>query len=412
MSETTQAPRQGDGIPAGMDEASPTETTSVLATPSESRPTSIEPPSVEPGFYLRGLMAGTAGLLLVVLLIHLLDRCSFILKPLLVACFLSYALAPVDRWFQRQGLPRGPTAILMLLMTLTLIVGLGYMAYSGLNALDVKRLGAYEEQFDATGQRLLGAVGMERFAENFHVRKVLFSDQGLNIELREALGSVSGTFFSFLTASVIVVLYMIFLWLEWTDLPGRFDQAFGTEKGAAMREVAGQINDTISRYLGVITLLCLTQGIVATTTLGLLGTDFFVLWGLLIFLLCYIPYFGPFISISLPVLLTFAQYPHEPWRGIIALVVLVVVNQTCDNFLNPRLNGQRLGVSPLLMLVALSFWGWLWGVVGLILAVPLTVSLKILLERIPATRPIAILMSDRGADTSEPNSGETRASHP
>jgi len=202
-------------------------------------------------------------------------------------------------------------------------------------------------------------------------------------------------------ASVVVVLYMIFLWLEGSDLPGRVERAFGADRAATIRDVTLQINETVSRYIGVLTLLCGAQAVVAAVTLGLLGTDFFVLWAVLIFLLCFIPYFGPFISISLPVLVTFMQFPDDPWRGIVALVVLVTVNQFCDNFLNPRMNGHRLGVSPLLILVSLSFWGWLWGVVGLILAVPMTVLIKIVLERIEATRPIAILMSGTGGPTEE-----------
>jgi predicted PurR-regulated permease PerM len=396
MSETTQAAtEQADGVPEPLAEAAPTDTTSVLASPKEPTPAPAPPPSVEPIFYLRGLLAITAGLLLVALLVVGLKFGEFIFKPLLIACFLGYVLAPVQHWFQRQGLPRWPTAVIMLLTVLTLLVGLGYLESQGLYYLDEAQLARYEAQFDRAGQRLLGQVGLSKYAEDFHVRKLVFSSQELTTQLRSAFVSLVGTFFNFVMVSVMVFLYLVFLWLEWSDLPGRVDQAFGQERGAVIREVAGQINVTISRYLGVLTLLCLSQGIVATATLGLLGTDFFVLWGVLIFLLCYIPYFGPFISISLAVLFTFMQYPHQPWRGVVALVVLASVNQLCDNFLNPRLNGRGLGASPLLMLLALSFWGALWGVVGLILAVPLTVTVKIILARIDATRPVAILMSDR-----------------
>jgi predicted PurR-regulated permease PerM len=391
MSETT---KQVNGIPAPLADAEPAEAASVLASPAEPTPAPVEPPSVEPSFYFRGLTAVTSVVLLVVLLIYLLDRCAFLLKPLLIACLLSFLISPLERWFARQGLPRWPAALLLLVTSLTLMVGLGALAYSGLNALDVDRLGEYERQLDRQGQRLLARAGFEEQAEEFRVRQLLFSEQGLNIRLRDTLASLTGTFFSFVTTSVIVALYLIFLWLERADLPRRIDAALGPDRGAAIREVASQINHSVSRYLGVLTLLCLSQAVVAAVTLGLLGVDFFALWAVLIFLLCFIPYFGPFVSISLPVLLTFMEYPDQPWRGVVALVVLVSVNQTCDNFLNPRLNGERLGVSPLLILVAITFWGWMWGVVGMILAVPLTVTIKLILERIDATRPIATLMSN------------------
>jgi predicted PurR-regulated permease PerM len=393
MSTTTTAPaQQPNGVPA---DPAVTDTTSVLASPAEPKPAPVEPPSVESGYYVRGLTNATYGLLFLALLIYLMGRCAFILQPILVACFLGYVLAPVQRWFRSQGLPRLPTALLMLFVVLTLLVGLGFLLFSGVGALDVDRLAQYEAQLDRAGQRLLADAGYQDYARQFHVRELLFSEQGLHIQLRDTLASLTATLFNFVTVSVVVVLYMLFLWLEWSALPGRVEQAFGPERGAYLRDLGGRINDAIARYLGILTLLCLLQGTAAMLTLGLLGTDFFVLWGVLFFLFCYIPYFGPFIAVSLPVLMTFMQYPNQPWRGLVALVVLGTVNQLCDNVINPRLNGHRLGISPLLMLAALSFWGWMWGVVGLILAVPLTVSIKIILERIDSTRPIAILMSDR-----------------
>jgi predicted PurR-regulated permease PerM len=397
MSETTRTPTQeANGTPAsGVDNGTAVETTSVLASPTETVPAQVEPPVAPSHAYLRGLTTATYVLLFVVLVVYLLSHWGFLLKPLLIAGFLGYVLGPVERWFRRQGLPGSVAAVFMLVITLSLIVGVGYLAYSGLNSLDVKRLGEYEDQLDQVGRRLLEALGFHQYARTFQVRELIFSEQGLNIRLNSMLASLSGTFFNFITVSVVVVLYTVFLWLEWNDLPGRIDQAFGQERGAAIRDVLAQINEAITRYLGVLTLLCLLQGVIAAATLGLLQVDFALLWGTLLFLLCFIPYFGPFIGVSLPVLVTFMQYPDQPWRGIVALVVLVTVNQVTDNVLNPHLNGHKLGISPLLILLALSFWGWLWGVVGLLLAVPLTVSLKIILERIELTRPIAVLMSDR-----------------
>jgi predicted PurR-regulated permease PerM len=396
MSDTTTAPdQQANGAPIpGLDNDSPAETTSVLASPAEPRPAVVEPPHREGSVYLRGLINATYALLFVVLAVYLLSHWGFLLKPLLIAGFLGYVLGPIQRWFRRQGLPAGATAVLMLVLMLGLLVGVGYFAYRGVNSLDVKRLGEHEQLLDTGARRVLASLGFHQYARTFQLRELIFSEHGLNAQLGKSLASLTGAFFNFATVSVVVVLYTIFLWLEWSDLPGRIDQAFGPERGAAIRDVVDRINEAITRYLGVLTLLCLMQGVVATATLALLHVDFFLLWGVLLFLLCFIPYFGPFFGISLPVLMTFVQYPHQPWRGIVALVVLVTVNQFTDNFLNPRLNGQRLGVSPLLLLLALSFWGWLWGVVGLLLAVPLTVSLKIILERIEITRPIAVLMSD------------------
>jgi predicted PurR-regulated permease PerM len=393
MSQITGTPaRQANG--AGAD-GNPVESSSVLASPAQAGPVSTEAPALTAPGYLRGLVVLTCVLVCVAILIYLLGRCAFLLEPLLIACLLSYVLAPVQRWFARRGLPRFATAAIMLLATAALVGGLVYLAFTGVHSLSADHLAEYEGRLDQTGRHLLARLGQADQAEHFRVRELLFSGNGLNIQLGDALASFTRPLFDFIALAVIVVLCTVFLWLEWADLPGRIEQAFGPERGARLREVGNQINDTISRYLGVLTLLCLMQATVALVTLGLLRVDFFVLWAVLFFLLCYIPYFGPFFAVSLPVLTAFVQYPDQPWRGIVALVVLAAVNQLSGNVLNPRLNGHKLGVSPLLILLALSFWGWLWGVVGVVLAVPLTVSIKIILERIEATRPIAILMSNR-----------------
>ena len=101
------------------------------------------------------------------------------------------------------------------------------------------------------------------------------------------------------------------------------------------------------------------------------------------------------MAVSLPIVLSFLQYAEEPWKPLlITLLLLLLVQRVVDNFIEPRLTGHKLGLSPLLVLLSLAFWGWLWGVVGMILAVPLTVIVKIVLENIPETKPLATLISN------------------
>jgi len=98
--------------------------------------------------------------------------------------------------------------------------------------------------------------------------------------------------------------------------------------------------------------------------------------------------------VSLPIILSFLQYADEPWKPLLITLLLLIVQRIVDNFIEPRLTGQKLVVSPLIVLLSLAFWGWLWGVVGMILAVPLTVIGKIILENIPGTKPLATLISN------------------
>jgi predicted PurR-regulated permease PerM len=118
------------------------------------------------------------------------------------------------------------------------------------------------------------------------------------------------------------------------------------------------------------------------------------MWGVLIFLFNFIPYIGSLVAVSLPIILSFLQYADEPWKPLLITVLLLLVQRVVDNYIEPRLTGRKLGVSPLIVLLSLAFWGWLWGIVGMILAVPLTVIGKIILENIPETKPLATLLSN------------------
>jgi predicted PurR-regulated permease PerM len=122
------------------------------------------------------------------------------------------------------------------------------------------------------------------------------------------------------------------------------------------------------------------------------GVEFAVMWGVLNFLFNFIPYLGSNVAVSLPIVLSCLQYAEEPWKPLLITLLLLLVQRVVDNFIEPRLTGQKLGLSPLIVLLALAFWGWLWGVVGMIQAVPLTVIGKIILENIRETRLLATLI--------------------
>jgi predicted PurR-regulated permease PerM len=128
--------------------------------------------------------------------------------------------------------------------------------------------------------------------------------------------------------------------------------------------------------------------------LGLFNVDFYITWGLLAFLLNFIPYLGSLAATALPILLSLVTLGL--WQGIVIAVLLIAMQQTLGVFVEPRIAGQRLNVSPLLILLALSFWGVVWGIVGMILAVPLLVSIRIILDNIDDTKPIAALMANVG----------------
>ena len=144
-------------------------------------------------------------------------------------------------------------------------------------------------------------------------------------------------------------------------------------------------------YLGIKALASLVIGIVTTLILLAFRVEFAVTWGFLTIILNFIPALGPITAVALPTLISIIQYPGflMPLAIVASLTVLHV---TISSFVEPRLLGERLDLSFFVIFLALLFWGWMWGPAGVVLGVPVTAVLKIIMERIPASAHIAILL--------------------
>jgi predicted PurR-regulated permease PerM len=152
-------------------------------------------------------------------------------------------------------------------------------------------------------------------------------------------------------------------------LNAKLKDAFPAE-GSSKRlgHVLDKIEREIEKYLAFKTIICVVSGFVAWIIMAAFGVDFAGLFGIITFLLNYIPNIGSFIAKILPFIIALLQF-DSPWKAVWMLVVLIVTDGIIGMIIEPRMMGKRLGLSPLAILVALFFWGWLWGIPGMILAV-------------------------------------------
>jgi predicted PurR-regulated permease PerM len=342
----------------------------------------------------RRLTVVTLGLLLVVLLGIVLYVCASILQPLFIAGLLVYLILPVHQRLVKWRVPSPAAYLLIVVSVLGLFWGIGQMVYLNLAELNGERLGLYEERLDGLARKALGGLP---FAVpdpgSWRVRNLLTFDIGPDSRLHNVFRAAVGNFLEFLTATFVVLIYLIFLIAERTSLPGRVARAFGEAKAKEIMAVVEAINRAVHDYIALKTFVSALQGVLSFAVLAAFGVEFAVMWGVLIFLLNFIPFIGSFVAVSLPIVLSFLQYAEELWKPLLITLLLLLIQRVVDNFIEPRLTGHKLAVSPLLVLLSLAFWGWLWGIVGMILAVPLTVIVKIILENIRETKPLAILIS-------------------
>src|SRR5262249_304711 len=181
---------------------------------------------------------------------------------------------------------------------------------------------------------------------------------------------------TFLEYLLLVLLFMIFILLGQQRLSQRLHRAFGEEQAQRIVLVLQRITRQVRTYLGTKALLSLVTGVLVNLCLLILQVDFAVLWGALAFMLNFIPYVGMPIATIPPGLVGILKF-DTLMAAVWIVVFVILLHVVLGVFLEPRMMGRNLHISPLLVVLSLLFWGWLWGVVGAVLAVPIMATIKI-----------------------------------
>ncbi|MEM9619988.1 MAG: AI-2E family transporter [Pseudomonadota bacterium] len=246
---------------------------------------------------------------------------------------------------------------------------------------------AFVRTLDFLPQELVGSVEQLQQAALDVIRPLLSQAAG-------SLRALTSNFVTFIT----VFLYLVFMLIE----RGRFFRKINflgssDRERQAINETISDIGVMVRQYITVKTVTNLITAIVSYVIMSLIGIQFAGFWALLIFVLNYIPIFGAASAITLPVLLALVQPEGGGLRmALIALVSLVGFEQVMSNGIEPRIVGRSLNLSPLVILFSLGVWGSIWGFAGLLLSVPITVTVMIVLSQFKSTRPIAVMLSDNG----------------
>lgn len=239
-------------------------------------------------------------------------------------------------------------------------------------------------------QRALSELGLEEVKVDALLRSA---------DLGGALSILSGTFdMANKTGSVVLytLLYTLFLLLEGHTFPAKIRALVSDgERQKNLQATLRRIGFQIQKYLALKTLTSAAVGALCYGVLAVMGVDFAGFWGVLTFALNYVPYIGSFFAVLFPALLSLLQFgSFAPFAVTTAL--LLSAQFFVGNLFEPRLMGHSLNLSPLVILLSLTVWGAMWGVIGMFLGVPLMVALMIVLAEFDKTRPIAILLSQRG----------------
>ncbi|MCH9672516.1 MAG: AI-2E family transporter [Gammaproteobacteria bacterium] len=314
-----------------------------------------------------------------------------IIVPFLLAIFVSIVSAPPLFWFEDRGVPRWIGLILVVAGIVIAAIGLTALVGSSINDFS-RDVPIYKERVNQQFGGLVEWVRGTGFALPLTQQEILAYVNPSRI--LQLAGDVFNGFGGVLTNAFLIFLTAIFILFETASFPIKLHAIMDDpEKSLGQWR---QFSENLRRYLAIKSLASLGTGAFICICLWLIGVDYPVLWGMLAFLLNYVPNIGSIIAAVPAVILAFIQLGPVP--ALWATGAYAVVNIVFGNIIEPRFMGRGLGLSTLVVFLSLVFWGWILGPVGMFLSVPLTMTAKIALDSNAETRWIAILLGpDRAA---------------
>ena len=327
----------------------------------------------------------------IVVLVYGMQLAKVILVPFLIAVFLALITVRPMLWLQQKRVPSilAALAIVSMIMVILAVVG----AILGTSIGDfTAAIPGYQARLDTIVD---GAV---RFIAMNIKGDASIESLGDMIDPGWAMGlaaTILNSLKDVLTNTFLIFFTMIFILLEASSGQTKFDAAFGRSESSLERP--RMFLQNLGRYLGIKTIVSMATGLCAGVLTWSIGVDFPLLWAMLAFLLNYIPTIGSIIAAVPAVLLALVQL--GPGEAGATAIGFAAINVIFGNLVEPRLMGYGVGISPLIVFVGLVFWGWVFGPVGMLLSVPLTMTLKLALESDEGTRWVAILIgSERDAE--------------
>jgi predicted PurR-regulated permease PerM len=337
----------------------------------------------------RSMAAIGGAIILVIATGILLHFLSDAFLPFVAALFLSNIFTPLVEILRKRNVPMAVSILLVLfLVAVALFAGVVLISSVANSAIEI--VPKYETKWEMVLlpgiKNVLSDISPElkEKVTNFNLSTVINPGR-----LAGALSSVT----SLLSSFALILLFMLFILAANGEFRAKLEFGFPS---LPLGTIMHNIDSRVRRYLVNTLIVNIAAGTTMTIVLSLFGLDLALLWGVLTFFLMFIPSIGSIFAVILPILLAFVQF--DTLTTPILLAATVVVTQLLiGSVISPKLMGSTLNLSALLILVSIIFWGWVWGIWGMVVAVPITCTLAIIFENIPSLRPLAILMCAKPA---------------
>ncbi|MGY8754139.1 MAG: AI-2E family transporter [Candidatus Poseidoniales archaeon] len=347
-------------------------------------------------------------MIIIALAILALIYLETVLKPFFIAMAIYFVLKPGADKLSDNGFPEFLSFLTMLLLAVLVVTSTAFFAWSQAQDFtdDEELLIEYDHKLDRKWNNLkdlpvVGPLLKDLVKGDSDTVGGDLADVGVGSggPVTEALVSMLSGIGGALTTGVTVLFFLIFIIFEAHLLPGRIDRAWPGGTSHRMELITTQIQESVNTYIVVKTGCGFGTALLAGIIMWMYGIDLWFVWAVMTFVFNYVPYIGSLIATIPPIFLglIILTPPH-----LMMLIFLLLLNQQVwGNYIETKWAGRALDLSPVVLLLLTAFSFWLWGIVGMVLAVPLFVIVKIVLENIEETRPFAILISERAPTLEE-----------
>ncbi|MEC9351461.1 MAG: AI-2E family transporter [Candidatus Thermoplasmatota archaeon] len=334
----------------------------------------------------RGVEVSTLSHIAILLLISILAiiHLKAIIQPLVVAILLFFLIRPPAQWLEdRYGHPLAAYGILTIGVVMVFLIGANIL-YQSLQDFS-SEAGTLSEKMT---EKIAWFSDLTVYGYSFDTSALtdLITVERINEITTDFVGTLAG----FTGSAITIFIFLIFIIVEAETLPRRLEAAYPEEmdRFSSIVENAGA---GINTYVITKASVAFGQAVIVALILSYMGIPGWFMWASITFLLDFVPYVGAPLSFIPPTIISFILF--EPLTALLILAALFGNQVVWGQFVEPQLAGQRLDMSPIVLLILVAFWGWAWGIMGMILGVPLAVIMKLVLESDPRTRPIAMLLS-------------------
>jgi predicted PurR-regulated permease PerM len=314
-----------------------------------------------------------------------------ILVPLMFSVLIYFLIRYINKFIDRVPFFRSkiPSRVKNIFSAIIIFAGMGLIGQMIIHNLEflIKSIPSYQSNLEFVLKSINDSLGIDL------VKTI--SEKMSTLNYTGIVNSIINSLTSFLGNVLMIVFYLMFLFIEQSNFKSKIKLLFKGEEHQQIIQIIQEIEHSITQYIGLKTVISTITGLACYIVLISFGLKSSLFWAFLIFVLNFIPYIGSFVAVLLPVSFALIQF-GEFSSPLVMFLLMASIQVVIGNFIEPKIMGDSLNISPIVALLSLAFWGAIWGITGMLISVPVTVILIIVLAKIPKTKSIAILLSHDG----------------